>query len=48
MDKKYLQQKIKELKDNIKQAYENKAKCQEHIEEGELILKCFEEELKKL
>lgn len=48
MDKKYLQQKIKELKENIKRAEDNIVKATEHKEEGELILRAFEEELKSL
>lgn len=46
MNKKYVQERIKEVEESIKRAEENSQKAQDHAEEGRIILQAFKEKIK--
>lgn len=46
MDKEMLKASIKSVEDSIKVSKDNLKKAQQHIEEGEVILKALRQELK--
>lgn len=48
MDKKLLQESIKQIEDSIKTSRDNLKKAQQHIDEGEVILSALKAEFKKL
>lgn len=48
MDKKLLEESIKSVEESLKVSKDNKKKAEQHIEEGEIILRAFREELKSL
>ena len=48
MDKKLLQESIKQVEESVKVSRENLVKAQQHIDEGEIILKALKAELKRL
>ena len=47
MDKKLLQESIKQVEESVKTSKENLKKAQQHIDEGEVILIALKEALKK-
>lgn len=48
MDKKLLQESIKQVEESVKTSKENLVKAQQHIDEGEVILKALKTALKEL
>lgn len=48
MDKKLLQESIKQVEESVKVSKDNLVKAQQHIDEGELILKALKTALKEL
>jgi hypothetical protein len=48
MDKELLEKSIKDIEESITISKDNFKKAQQHIDEGEIILKALQEEFKKL
>lgn len=47
MDKELLEKSIADVEKSLEMSRENKRQAEQHIEEGELILKVFREELER-
>lgn len=48
MDKELLLESIKSVEESLETSRDNKKKAEQHIAEGEVILKAFKKELEKL
>lgn len=48
MDKELLEQSIKDVEASLQTSRDNKKRAEQHIEEGEVILNAFRQELEKL